>query len=503
MTEIQVYSRDEWVKRYLRSYQIRVPGADVREGTQPWIDAMAIADQLVVQSGVAKAIALGQTLEGKTTEELDKYGQDIGVARPPATGAIGWAVMGDATSTLGTTPLFGAELIEPTTGLSFRFTGSGTYYAGDSFPVAANSTGPATNLNAGTTLLWSSPPPGCDPLSLVEEQPDGTGLGGGRDPATNEEYVLLLRQAQSEPASAGNDAAYIELAEHALGHGVPVQKAFTYAGVFGPGTTAIAFVLKASRPGASRTPSAPQIAAVDAYIGEKMPRDDGRFLCVVVPQNRDVYLKLDWSTAATGWTDLAPWPPYYSTTAGAPAPATVTVSSVTDSTHFVLKTANAGYAGVAQPSAGQTIGFYDKAKGEFRRKRILSFTGTGPWTITCDTASGASDESYTPVVDQPAVPWSESLNLLVAPVGDYLAGFGPGEQFASFYDDGRRQRRWPRPPKDWPITFTSRVENGVFDLDAIESVSLAEGDGGATTVGTPGTTSYLQELRYLSAYPKS
>jgi len=503
MTEIVVYSRDQWRDRYLRSYQIRVPGADVREGTQPWIDACAIADQLVVQSGAAQAIALGQTLEGKTSAELDKFGEDHGITRPPATGSIGYAVMGTATSSLGTTPLFGAELIHAETGLSYRFTGSGTYYAGDAFPVAANSTGPGTNLDADAKLIWSSPPAGCDPVSLVEEQPDGSGLSGGREKATDGEYVLVLREALSDPASAGNAAAYTQLAEFSLGHGVPVEKAFVYPCVKGPGTTAICVVLKPSRRGASRVPSGAQLAAIAGYIGEKMPRDDGYFVCSTVVQNRDVYLLVDWAKPATGWADLAPWPPYYATTVAAPAPATITVASATDSTHFVLKTANAGYTTPAQPSVGTTIGFYDKAKGKWRRKKILSVAGTGPWTIVCDTTSGASDTGYTPVVDQPVAPWSDSLNLLVDPVAAYLETFGTGEQFASFYDEGMRQRRYPRPPKAWPNIFSNRVEIGVFNLDAIEAVSLAEGDGGTTTVGTPGTLSYLQELRYIAAYPKS
>lgn len=505
MTEIQVYDRAAWRTRFLRSYQIRVPGADVREGTQPWIDACAIADQLVVQSGVAKAIALGSTLEGKSSAELDSFGADHGVARPEATGAIGWAIMGSATASGGCTPLFGDELVHPSTGMTFQFTGSGSYTAGDPFPVAASplSKGPATNLEAGEVLQWSAPVAGCDPLALVQEQPDGSGLTGGREKATDDEYVIVLREALANPVAAGNDAEYMRHVENSIGHGVQVEKCFTYPCCLGPGTTAICFTLKPSRVGASRIPNAAQLAAVAGYIGERMPRDDGYFVCQLVEQTRDVYLELDWSTSATGWTDLSAWPPYYSTTAAAPNVGNVIVSSATDSTHFTLASKSTGYTGAAQPSVGQTIAFYDKAKGKFRRKRILTIGGAGPWVIVCDTSSGASDTDFTPEVNQPALPWSDSLDLIVAPVASYLASFGPGEQFASFFDDGSRKRRQPRPPKLYPNIFTNRVEVGVFALSAVDSVSLAEGDGGTTTVGTPYTSSRLQQLRWIAAYPKN
>lgn len=503
MTTLSVLTREEWRQRYLRSYKIRVPGADTREGTQPWIDASAIADQLVVLGLDAQRIALGQTLDGKTGQELDDFGADLEITRPQPTGAIGYALMGAATSSTGTIPLYGDELLDVDSGMSYRFTGTGTYYAGDAFPIAGNSTGPGTNLEAGTLLRWSSPRAGCDPLATVQGQPDGTGLTGGRDVATDEEYRAVLREALSNPASAGNDAAYQQLAEDSIGHGVQVEKAFTYPGVFGPGTIAVAFVLKQSKTGGSRLPNSAQIAAVDGYIGERMPRDDSRFVCIVREQLRDIYLKIDWSGSASGWADLTPWPPYYASTAVAGSPGNVAISSVTDATHFVLQTANADYTGVAQPSAGQTIAVYDRDKGLFRRKKILTVSGTGPWTIVCDTASAASDTGYTPAVGQPVCPWSDSLALLVQPVADYMGMMGPGEQFASFYDEGARQRRNPRPPKSWPSVLTNRIEVGVFALSAVADAALAEGDGEATNVGTPGTTSWLQQLEYLAAYPKS
>lgn len=503
MADFTVKSRDEWRTAYLRSLKIRDPDADTRDGTQPHIDASCLADQLVVLGGMAQQNALAHVLAGKNEQQLAEFAADHGITWPDATGAIGWALMGDATATGGTTPLYGDELSDVETGMIFRFTGSGTYTAGEPFPVAAKSTGPATNLAADAILQWSAPRAGCDPFATVQEQPDGSGLSGGREKPTLEEFVLIVREALSNPGSDENDATYVRLIEDSIGHGVQVEKAFTYPCVLGPGTTALTFTLKAGRLGASRIPNTAQLDAVAAYIGEKLSRDNGYFMCPLVLSQRDVYLKVDWSPGAGGWTDLEPWPPYYATTTAAPNVANIVVSAVTDSTHFTLESASGAYTGAAQPSAGKTLGFYDKTGGKFYRKRILSIVGAGPWDITCDTTSGASDTSFSPDIGQPAVPWSDSLDLLVTPVASYLATFGPGEQFASFFDDGSRKKRQPRPPKQWPIQFTTRVTEGVFDLSAVDSVSLAEGDGETVAIGTPATFSRLMELRWLAAYPKS
>ena len=85
---------------------------------------------------------------------------------------------------------------------------------------------------------------------------------------------------------------------------------------------------------------------------------------------------------------------------------------------------------------------------------------------------------------------------------EYFGGMGPGEQFASFFDPGMRQKRNPPSPRFWPSVITSRLTADILSLDAIEDAAVVEGLGQHTTVGTPGTTSYMIELGFLSAFPQ-
>jgi len=132
------------------------------------------------------------------------------------------------------------------------------------------------------------------------------------------------------------------------------------------------------------------------------------------------------------------------------------------------------FGGAVAPVVGQTIALWDKAARTFRRKRVLTVTGVGPWNLVCTAANGASDQSYTPVVGQGVSPWSDSLEALVEPVLEHFATRGPGELFLIFDQytetrpqEGRRRRREPRSPIEWP----NRTDSEVFvDLQALVEV---------------------------------
>jgi hypothetical protein len=202
-----------------------------------------------------------------------------------------------------------------------------------------------------------------------------------------------------------------------------------------------------------------------------------------------------------GFTDVAPWPPV-----GAGANA-ITVLSASGPLGFTLGR-GAGYTDIPDPVVGQTIAFYNPATGTFVAKRISSVSktlGSPPWTIACTSANGASDTSYTPAVGQMPCPWSPSLPALVPPLLAAFDAFGPGEQVASFFDAGRRQRRQPPPGADAPSAVGARLVNGVQDLAAVRDAQLVDPVPSAlpvpTTVGAPGTLSYLRTLRYLAVFP--
>lgn len=493
---LTVKSRDQIVADYKRSYGVRQPDARTTDGTQPDLDARSLADVLVPVYGNAKTIADSVALKSRTGSALDDTADEIGIApRQGAVGASGF-VAADA-SAAGGTIFAGDELRNLDTGLRYQCLTTALYADGDAVPVAGIDTGAGTNCDAGVVLQWTSPRPGIGPSATVLADSNGAGLSGGRESEDDDTFRERIRDAKANPPASGNDAEI--RAAVAETPGVRIRAAFTYPACLGPGTTGVAFTIAPSRPGGSRIPNATQIGLVSAYIAGRFPADDGLLPVALTAQSADVVLAVEWLDGAAQWADLVPWPPRYSPSG---TPGLIRAQTVTDSTHFTLVCSGGSYTGVTQPSVGRTIAFFDAAKGVFRRKRILSFTGTGPWSITCDTSNGASDTTFSPASGQIACPWSDSLDDLAAPLLAYFDGLGPGEQFASFFDAGRRQRRSPTPPRYWPHTIDNRLIRGVLDVPSVQDAVLHE-DGltVAPAVGTPGVSAYLITLRYVAAFP--
>lgn len=491
--EIEVKTRSKAKADYLRSYKIRQPDADVGPGTQPDIDASVIADQLVPVYAAAQATSRAILLKNTTGDALDERGEERGVFRNAAQGSGGFVIV-DAASTGGT--IFdGDELTDPDDGTRYRCAATALYADGDLCPVVGIDTGPSTDRDAGAILQWSSPRPGIGPTATVYEQSDGSGLTGGANREEDDEYRARIYEEERNPPASGNDAEYAKVAGETPG--IAIEKVFTYPAILGPGTIALVFTLRTDDAHSGRIPNATQIAEVEAYVVGRFPADDGAFFCTILAQSVNIALEVEWADGAPGWVDTVPWPPRYE---AAGSPGKIVIGSVTDATHFTLQTANADYTGVVQPVAGNTIAVYDQVARKFRRKKFLSVTGTGPWTIVCDTAENASDTSYTPVGSQPVCPWSDSLDQLVEPVHAYFKKLGPGEQVAVPFDAGLRQRRQPKPPREWPNVISNRLLDGVFDLEHVNDATLAEGLGTATTTGTPGVSSYLMTLGYLTAF---
>jgi len=495
--ELAVFDRDEWIEKYKRAYRLRDPGADMRDGTQPANDAAAIGDQLQILSQNARQIAQAIPLSTQTLAQLEQTAQELGVpGQVPALGSAGYVTIDAPT---GTKIYSGDELRDESgTGFTFQCITTGTYSSSKPVPIAAIDVGPTTNLDAGTSLQWSAPRPGCSSLCTVLAQPDGTGLTGGRDEESREEFAQRISDALANPAVAGNDAAYQRAVEDSKSHGVPVQKCFTIPACLGPGTTGICFTLKPARLGADRIPNPVLSGIVRDSVRGRFPGDDGYCEIMLEEQPLDIVLDVEWAEGAKSWVDTVTWPPRYEA-GGTPGP--VTVSAATSPTTFTLACTSGVYTGVPQPANGQAIGFLNRTTRTFARKKILSFTGTGPWVITVDTINGASDTSYTPIVGQPCCPWSDSLDLIVAPILTYFGTIGPGEQQATFFDPGVRQHRNPPSPKYWPNVVGNRLAGDILKETFVQDAVIREGLGTTTQIGVPGALLYLIGLRYVTAFP--
>lgn len=499
--EVIVSTRDELAERHKRSFRTRIPEADTGPGTQPHVTAGVVSDVALPILAAAKLAGKNAVLEESRGEAADQWGEREGVdERRPAIGATGFVVIQATTG--GDTIQDGDFLVNEETNLRYKAVGTAHYNSGDPCPITGHDTGIDTNVDPGTLLKWEAPPTGIFQNALVLENSDGSGLTGGREAESSEEYVERILEEKRTRAASGNDAEYQLEAQRTPA--VAVQKAFTYPGIMGPGVGSLVFTLRPAFPGGSRIPNAAQVALVSAHCSGKFPADDGATFGFLANVQTAVVYSVAWAEGAPGWADATPWPRYY---APFGTPGAVVVQSASSSTSFILATDNGDYTNIVQPQAGQVLAFFDPVasnRKRFKRKQILSVTGTGPWTIVCDTTNGVSETSYTPQAGQRAMPWSDSLEEMLAGLFTYFDGLGPGEQVATFYDDGgRRQKRIPRPPRDWPMTLTKRKLIDAVEIDAVEDLDVLEGDGVTPPTGVPGVVSNILLLTAVSVFPET
>jgi uncharacterized phage protein gp47/JayE len=489
---LEVPTRDEIATAFRRDYGIVSPESDTTDGTQPDVLAKTVAITLLPIYSDAVLIANGINEDNATGKRLDRVGARYGVPRPQAVGASGYVFVNANSGTIQADD----EIKNRQTSKRYRAATATPVVDKSPVFIIGRDTGPATNLPEGTTLQWSSPRPGIGQTATVATG----GLTGGADVADDATYLALIQEARRNPANADNDAAIQKAVRETPG--IAIAAVFSYPGIFGPGTYGYAFLLAtpAGSDPALRIPNTAQRATVAAWVTGQLGGADSYFCLQVAASLTDITFRAVWDPGARGWLDSVPWPAYKPAgnvgTAG-----TVYVSAGVSPTQFTLSTDNSYYSDAVQPQVAQSIGLWDSAALLFRKKTITSVTGTGPWTITTDpTGLSGSDTTFTPFLGNRAMPWSDSLVDFGKPVIAYFNNFGPGEQFASFSLDGRRQRRNPAPPKKYPQQISTDAIVPILALPSIQSATLVEGVA-PVPVGTPGISVYLRTLNQLAVFP--
>jgi len=503
-----VASRDSLKAKWLTWVKVRNPAADGRPGTQVdqdgsvWADAgsLLISKAVILSNGISPSTAAGSLLDSWMTRR--------GTRRQGAVGAGG--AVSVQTSSNGTTLKAGDILTHIPSGQQYQVLTGGIYTNGQAVPVVGLSTGPQTDQPAGTVLTWLSPRQGVTSSNaVVVAQANGSGLDGGTGPETDDAGQARLQLLANNPAASGNDGELQQFLSQL--NDIAVEQGFTYPGIMGPGTTGITFTLRPGVPGASRIPTPTQLALALSELAGSFPGDDGIYMCAIVANPVTVVLKVTWAQAAYAWADATTFPLYH------PSPNLVSAAAnaggVLSPTAFRVTSTSMSEV----PQVGQSIAFFDLANLVFRRKKILTVTviSATACDLTVDLASGVSDGSYTPISGQPCCPWSDSLNSVVTPLVTYFSKLGPGEQVASFFDPGLRQRRSPTSPQVWPNQITNRLLGGapvpvpaagpqqnqppvptlfstatLYDVELIEPATLPY----ATPTGTPGVSSYLNTI---------
>lgn len=494
---------------WLRDWTFRNPAADTSKSSQAYLDGQIHVDQTLPLYAYADRVARGTNWVNSSGTDLDDWIEAItGEGRLPAVGAVGFVTIGASSG--GTTIQAGDQ--GTCNGFTYRALFTGLYQNGQAVAVQGVDTGPQTDQPAGAAFTWSVPRPGCSPKASVTLQPDGTGLTGGRNIESDAEAKIRLSNYRSDPPGSGNDAHYRRtlMRQGSLG----AQAIFTYPACLFPGSTGVAFTLRPASPGASRIPNAAQMQIALQSLQYAMPASDAIFMVTLLPSPLAMVFKALWATGAPGWADASPFPLYQSpgnnwviTNAVVPTPTSFNIKSPTDAT---------------VPQAGQNIGFFDVVGQVFRRKRILSATAaSGGYTIVVDTTNAVSDTSFAPAVGDFVSPWSDSLDSMVDPVLAYFDSLGPGEQQASFFDKGQRQKRMPPNPASWASQIANRMLGGppnasqppdpnapatptLLATPNLADVEIVEPSlPFATPVGSPGVSAYLLTLGGLAVFPET
>ena len=491
---LAVKGRDQWVSLCLRSVKIRNPQESIEPNSPAWIRAMAIADVLVIHSADCQSAAAGVLLKNQNDDQLLATGEMLSIAWPEAIGASGYVIA--QTGTVGATIYAGDEVKNPITGFRYKCQTTALYNNGDPVPIIGIDTGPQTDCDAGTALTWNGQRPGCQPSALVQAQPDGSGLTGGSDKASADEYRQILAYALANESASGNEATVIKLAENSKAHGVAVLKAFVYPGVNGPGTTGLCFLMKTNSSTASRCPNGAQLSAVYDYVVQWLPGDDSIFAIPLVPESIEFIWRIRWKSTDPGWADAFPWPPYVASDQHI-------ITSSTDANTFSVGLRSGVYSGSVAPTAGKAIAIFNRTTGKFIRKTILTVGSSGPWTIVCNSALPASqnDGSYVPVANDNVSPWADSLQNVADTTIDYVNSMGPGEQVASDPGDGRKQLRSPSPlPDQYPEQVTSLVVSRMLQTTGVSDCQEKLALESTVSVGALTALSYLFESPTIGVY---
>lgn len=486
-------TRGEVRDKFQRDYLLRQPGAPTGEGSQAFIDGSVIADTLMPLYADAVSIARGANIDDMTREQLKAECRMIGIPEElPASAGTGFVII--SASAGGVFIDTGRQIKDEARNLTFRCAVAATYFSGKAVPVIGVSTGPSTNIAGGSKLKWTNPPAGLSNVATVQEDADGNGFTGGRNAETDDDIRARIEAARKDPAAGGNVAQIRALVKQAgRDLGIAVQDVFVYPAVVGSGHYCYVFLLRPGSAGSSRVPDSIQIAAVRAYVTGALPEDDGILAGSVIEEGVTAKLGVKWTAqAGIGWTDAAPWPVYADA---------FYVSAATSALSFNAKS---DAAAPTAPEAGKTFAFYDASEGVYARKRILSVSdlGGGEYAITVDDTNDSSDVNYLPAVNEEFCPFSESLNLLVAPMLGEADLLGPGEQVEEPFDEGSRQKRQPENPLEWPSELRHTTLDGVDDLPQIHDVTwLAPEIPYVPAVGVPGASSSLVVIASLLAFP--
>jgi hypothetical protein len=282
-------------------------------------------------------------------------------------------------------------------------------------------TGEATNLEAGSDIIWANAPPGSQPTCVVGQDDFS---GGGPAESDAEFSRRLLARVRRKPGS-GNESQLRDLARLSSN---AVEDAYIYPCALNAGSTLVSITQKRRSSGpTARLPSAGALAAVTAAL---VPPGSANvparvYVAVLAPVSYpgDVTVQAALRPgSAVGWTDLQPFPPIHGSGAA------VAITLVTNQQNFRITTDAAGQLpnAVSGPLAGVHLMVWDVPSS---RWEVLSVTtvedlGAGVYRVIL-----ASPPAHTLAVGDCVSPGmlQKQADVFASSAEAFFDSLGPGE----------------------------------------------------------------------------
>ena len=400
--------RDDFLRSVSNGLQLiaGIQNPNVSYGTDHYIIGTAIGKLAELASYNAIVAADAQMADTAVGEDLYRIAKIYDLALKPAGGSAGSLVL---TSSNTAAVSSGQQLIDPT-GLRYQVAVGGSYADSDQILITSIDTGSGTNIAAGTSLRWVSPPAFVAPTALVATG----GMTGGVDAEDDEGLRARLLERLRNPAGGGNWSQFAKAAESSS---TAVQKAFVYPAYNGPSTVMVAVVTAPTKTNKNRNVNSLIVngtvkPAVQSIVFE------GVEIMVTTVQNQttDVAIGLALPASAStsppgpggGWLDGTPWPDSTPNSA---------VYAMTDNQHLTVYS-------ISAPLAGVSRFIYIDSNWNIYHRKVVSYV-PGPlsnlWTITVDSPCPGIQ------VGDWISPDAVNMDTYVAGLLNVFGKLGPGE----------------------------------------------------------------------------
>jgi len=502
--EFAVKTREDIREDYTRTVKAGLEGigfdnVNVSSGTLDYVrgDALGAFGEDIGNLVQIKANAqMPDTAGTSDPEDLRRLARIIKRDQRPAGPSIGSAIISTSVSLPVAVPT-GAQLLDAS-GLSYEVLAPGPYLSSDLVPIRAIDTGTSTNLEAGTTLRWASPPPFVNQTAIVS----AGGLRGGVDQETIEGLRQRVIDYYRNPPGGGNWSHVADVAEKSSTF---VQRAFVYPGVYGGNTLHVAVV---GAPTATNKTRAVAQLVVDQTIAPFVIGAFPGFADIVVTSVIDVPIDVSMGMSIPtsrrasppgpggGWIDGNPWPlPDVSV-------GYASVVSVASSTSFVIH-------GFGTPIVGGKFVYVSPVNFKVYKATIVAASQPDPlgfpnnWLVSTDVGIFSDSSTNAPIgVGDWVFPDAERVDAYITALLGAFAELGPSEKTSNPGLLPRALRQplasYTAPSQMGPFAVRRVVTSGeeVYDasfLTSVPALTPATGYKLSPTIAIPAKIAFYPE----------